>query len=256
MVGQRALEVDAVGHVASGRLVAGGPAEGVADNLAVPIDRAPAGRGLLPIGTTANGTLHRRQIVHDQAQVGVVIGMEELAEVAAQELLARSAPELAGAVVEEGPAPLGVVLDDDLAGEVGDRSVALGGGDRLLPRGEELEGHLDRLDEDELAGGLQHVAVARNPLDPLDHLALGVTGEEDDRHLPNGEQARRGFGAVDSLAEVDVHEHEVDRRVLADEDNGVLAGANRRYLVAVAFEGTLLGERDDAFVLDEEDARS
>jgi hypothetical protein len=63
---------------------------------------------------------------------------------------------------------------------------------------EELERHADRLEQHELPGGLDDVAVARYLSDTLDIVSLGVAGQEDDRYVVKIENPGCRSNAVDS----------------------------------------------------------
>ncbi len=122
-----------------------------------------------------------------------------------------------------------------------------------LVRGEELERHLDRRDEDEVAGVLHDEAVLRDVADATNGLLVGVRGEEDDRDVALGENTLGGGLAVDPRSQIDVHEHEIDPIVPRRHVDRFLARERRLDGEPVTTQHVRLGHRDNRLVFDEQE---
>ena len=107
--------------------------------------------------------------------------------------------------------------------------------------------------EDEVAGVLAHVAVAREPAHLVDVGALRVRAQEHDGQVAAGEDAAGRLGSVYAPAEVDVHEDEVDLLSGAGGLDRLLARGGEQDAVAETFDGELLGEGGDRLVFHEQD---
>ena len=116
---------------------------------------------------------------------------------------------------------MSVGLEDSYGGVIEEIAIASLALSKLLlaacgrtVRLEELERHPNGLEQDELTRGLDDIAVVRDLSDTLDVAFLGVAGEKNDRHGVALEDPFGRLNAVDSRTQIDVHEDEVDRRVV------------------------------------------
>jgi len=116
----------------------------------------------------------------------------------------------------------------------------------------ELERHFYRGVKDRDARIFDDITVRRDFLDFLYDFGLGLVRKEDYRYFAFGQDLFRGFRTVSTVAEVDVHEHQIDGPVVPEQVERLVAGIRDFDAVAVFFERHFLGQRYDYFILDQE----
>ncbi len=119
-------------------------------------------------------------------------------------------------------------------------------------RVEEFEGHFYRGVQDGDARVFDDITVGRDFFDFLDYFGFGLVGEENDRNVTLGQDFSGCFRTVSTVSEIDVHEHEIDRGVLAEQVEGLVARIGDRYRIAVFLERHLFGQRNDYFIFHQE----
>ena len=103
--------------------------------------------------------------------------------------------------------------------------------------------------------GFIEIAVGRRDLGALERFVVGVGGQKYDGRTALLSYARGGRDAVHRPAQANVHEHQIRPRGPRRLD-GALAGIDRTlHAIAQTSQGRREVERNDALVLDDEDAR-
>ncbi len=121
---------------------------------------------------------------------------------------------------------------------------------------EKAEGHLDAGFQDRVVGVLLQVAVVGNIPHLVDVFLFPMGGQKDDRQFPQRQNRAAGFRTVRVLAQVHVHHHQADVRVVPHLVQGFRTGVHRHHRIAETPDRLGLGLGDQPFVLDQQNQRS
>ena len=115
-----------------------------------------------------------------------------------------------------------------------------------------VDGHLDRRLQLAFLEWLEQVTIGLRDLRPLEGAVVRVRRKIDDRYVVTGQFICR-FDAIHLALQIDVHQHQMGRR-MARRGDGLLSGRdNDGHIVPHPLQPQLQVQGDDGLVLDDED---
>ena len=172
---------------------------------------------------------------------------------APQELFGGDAGEVLHEAVPDHVAEVLVQHRDALLGRKDRVPVELAGFLGAPSGGEELPGRLHGGQEHGGPRPLDHVAVGRDPAGSLHRLPIRVAGEEDHGEVVPAEDGPGDLQAVQSSAQVHVHEDQVGEGGSGDPFEGLPPGGRPDDGVSLLLQGPGLGQGHHALILHQED---